>query len=160
MPYQNISAALTEANIQAIKDLAAQARTLMPFLQTLTSAERMKFYKMGPKRLAWVQECLNAAKNNPGVLPGYFKVAEFEKDFELAKVMADLREVFKSLVSDVDDTTMGVGKEAATAASDVMGFVDAAAETEPGLKSVAEKLHSFFERANEAGTTAGAAPAK
>jgi hypothetical protein len=160
MPYQNISATLTDAVINQIKDHAAQARVLMPFLQTLSTDERMKFYKMGPKRLAWVQACIDAAKNHPEVLPTYFKVEEFEKDFALARALADIRGVYQSLCTDIDDTTMGVGKEAATAASQVMGWVDDAAKSQPGLKSVAESLHEFFQQANAAAAQATTTPAK
>jgi hypothetical protein len=159
MAYQNISATLTDAVINQIKDHAAQARALMPFLQTLSTDERKKFYKMGPKRLAWVQACLDAAKNHPEVLPTYFKVGEFEKDFELARVLADIRSVYESLFTDLDDTTMGVGKESTGAASQVMGWVDDAAKTEPGLKSVSDSLHEFFTQANAAAQAAAAAAA-
>jgi len=154
MPYQNISASLTETEINDLKAQVAAIRVKLPFLQTLTKDERIKFYKMGPQRLAWVQECLAAARNNPDALPKTFKVEEFARDFELAKVLADLRMVFKQLFEDADDTTMGAGNEAARAASDVMGYIDQAADTVPGLKTVAEKLHSFFERANAAAKTA------
>ncbi len=153
MPYQNISAVLSNSNIQALKDHAAQARLLLPFLQTLSSNERVGLYKMGAKRLAWVDECLKAAKNHPEVLPGYFKIEEFEKSFVLARALADLREVYKSLFTDMDDTTMGVGSQAAKAASDVMGHIDAAADSQPGLKSVSETLHAFFQQANVAAAT-------
>jgi hypothetical protein len=160
MAYQNISATLTEEVINQIKDHAAQARALMPFLQTLSSAERMKFYKMGPKRLAWVQACIDAAKNHPEVLPTYFKIGEFEKDFTLARALADIRGVYNSLFTDMDDTTMGVGKECTAAASKVMGWVDDGAKTEPGLKSVADSLHEFFQQANDSGTQPPSDPAK
>jgi hypothetical protein len=153
MSYQKITGSLTDEAIAGIKDLAAQARVLMPFLQTLTAGDRIELYKMGPKRLAWVMECLQAAKNHPEVLPSFFKTEEFEKSYELARDMADIRAVFKSLFTDVDDTTMGVGSEAATHASAVMGFMDAGAKTQPGLKSVSESLHTYFAHANDATKT-------
>lgn len=162
MPYQNISAALTDANIQAIKDHAGQARTLMPFLQTLTAQDRIGLFKMGQGRLAWAEAGLEAAKNHPEILPGYFKVEEYEKDFDLARALADIRGVYESLFTDINDTTMGVGSEAANASSKVMGWVDDAAKTEPGLRSVAANLHDLYQRANAAGTTPAPAvvPAK
>jgi len=150
MPYQKITGSLTDGTVTQIKDFAAQARVLLPFLQTLTADDRMGLYKMGPKRLAWVMECLQAANNHPEVLPTFFKTAEFQRRFELARALADLRAVFKSLHTDLDDTTMGAGSEAANDASSVMGYMDAAAKTQPGLKSVAESLHTYFARANEA----------
>lgn len=97
MPYQNISAELTAADVASIKLLTQNARALMPFLQTLQASDRIGLYKMGPKRLAWVDECLKAARNHPEILPSYFKLVEFEKDYALAGTLADLREVFKAL---------------------------------------------------------------
>ena len=133
---------------------------MLPFLQTLTSQERVRLYKMGPQRLAWVQACLAAAKDNPNVLPPSFEVDEFAQDFELANTLATLRTVFQQLFQDTDDTTMGVGSEAAQAASDLMGYVDQAADKNPGLKTISEQLHAFFQRANAAGTKPQPAPAK
>jgi hypothetical protein len=124
-------------------------------LQTLQAKDRIGLYKMGKGRLAWVDECLKAARNNPGILPGYFKVDEFEKDFELARALADIRSVYESLFTDLNDTTMGVGSEAAKASSQVMGWVDDAAKTEPELRSVAETLHNLYQQAN---TASGATP--
>lgn len=144
-----MSIALADETITGIKALAAQARALMPFLQTLTANDRIGLYKMGPKRLAWVMECLQAAKNHPEVLPSFFQTAEFERSYELARDLSDIRATFKSLYTDVDDTTMGAGSEAASHASAVMGFMDAAAKTQPGLKSVSESLHTYFAHASD-----------
>lgn len=152
MPYQDISAELSAADVQAIKDAVALIREKLPFLQTLTGQDRVRLYKMGPQRLAWVDECLTAARNHPEVLPPTFKVAEFEKDYALAGTLAEVRSVLDGLAADVDDTTMGVGSEAARAASDVMGYIDAAAGTNPGLRTAAQSLHTFFQRANAAST--------
>ncbi len=104
---------------------------------------------MGPQRLAWVQACLAAAKDNPNVVPPAFDVDEFAQDFELANTLATLRTVFQQLFQDTDDTTMGVSSEAAQAA-----------DKNPGLKTVSEHLHAFFQRANAAGTKPQPAPAK
>jgi len=52
MPYKNISASLTETEINDLKAQVAAIRVKLPFLQTLTKDERIKFYKMGPQRLA------------------------------------------------------------------------------------------------------------
>lgn len=54
---------------------------------------------------------------------------------------------------------MGAGSEAANDTSAVMGYTDAGAKTQPGLKSGSEPLHTHFARANEAAKTA-AAPVK
>ena len=106
MPYQNISVELTPQEFQSIKDAIAAVRGKLSFLQSLTKDERVKRFKMGPKRLAWVQECLAAARNNPDALPRAFKVDEFSKDLSLTAALSELRTIVGQLYGDLDDTTM------------------------------------------------------
>jgi hypothetical protein len=152
MSNPDINVSLSDADVQKIKDIIGQVRAAMPFLITLTTKDRMGKYKMGPQRLAWVQACVNAASNHPEVLPGFFKQDQYAASYDTSQAMADIREVLRSLLSDVEDTTMQVGSQAASGSSSVMGWIDAGADTEPGLKSVSASLHEFFQRANAAGT--------
>ncbi|MEH1801502.1 MAG: hypothetical protein V7L13_20460 [Nostoc sp.] len=49
MPYQNITASLTPADIQEIKAAFAIIQAKMPFLVTLSAEERRNLFKMGDK---------------------------------------------------------------------------------------------------------------
>ena len=54
MPYQNISATLSAADIQAVKDAISAIEAKPPFRVTLTNDERKSLFKTGSSRLSLV----------------------------------------------------------------------------------------------------------
>jgi hypothetical protein len=58
MPYQNIEATLSDADLKEIKAAISTIEAKMPFLVNLTTEERRSLFKMGDKRLAFVQNSL------------------------------------------------------------------------------------------------------
>ena len=148
MPYQNISAQVSAADIQAVKDAVAAIQQKLPFLVSLTADERKSIFKTGPNSLSFVQNSLQAAKNNPTILPGSFAVAGFEQDVNLLAVLTDLSTLVAQLASQIDDTRLAVGGEAMNEATQVYNYVKAAAKTTPGLKPVADQLGERFQKAS------------
>ena len=160
MPYQPISAVVTEEALTEIKEHIEAIRAVLPFLQPLTPKDRQGLYKMRDGRLAFVTKAVEGARQHPEVVPGIFKVEEFVKDFDLTAQLVKVRALVTALASDVDDTTMGTGSEAATAATKFYGYVKDAVATAPGLKPLAEELGKLYERANQTREEAGDAPVK
>jgi hypothetical protein len=160
MPYHDISAEVSDADLQAVKTALDTVRQKLPFLVTLTPAERRRLYKMGDRSLAFVQNSLQAAQNNPGVLPASFDLPGFERDVRLAVVLSELLVAFRQMTSQLDDTLLGVGSEAMNAATEVYGYVKAAARKTPGLKPVAAQLGERFKKARAGGGGAATAAAK
>jgi len=148
MPYQNIEAQVPAADVQAIKDAVTAIRAKLPFLVSLTADERRKIFKTGPDSLSFVQNSLQAAKNNPSILPGSFDAAGFESDVNLFAVLTEVGTIIAQVASDVDDTRLAVGGEAMTGAKQVYNYVKAAVATTPGLKPVADQLGERFQRAS------------
>lgn len=148
MPYQNISAQVSNADAQAVKDSVATVRSKLPFLVSLTADERRSIFKAGPNSLAFVQNSLQAARNNPDILPGTFDADEFESDVNLFAVLTDLGTVVQQLASEIDDTRLAVGGEAMNEATQIYNYVKAAAKTKPGLKPVADQLGERFQKAS------------
>src|SRR5260370_37020011 len=105
MPYQNISAQVSAADIQTVKDSVTTIRQKLPFLVSLTADERKSLFKAG-NSLSFVQNSLQAAKNNPTILPGSFNVSEFESDVNLFDTLTDLGTVRAQLPSQIADTRM------------------------------------------------------
>src|SRR5690349_9291477 len=83
MPYQNISATVSAADLQAVKDAIATIQQKLPFLVNLTADERKAIFKTGPNSLSFVQNALQAALNNPDIFPKSFDVIEFGSDVNL-----------------------------------------------------------------------------
>ena len=65
MPYQNISAQLAAADIQAVKDAVAAIRQKLPFLVSLTADERKKIFKTGPDSVSFVQKQFAGGEEQP-----------------------------------------------------------------------------------------------
>jgi hypothetical protein len=147
MSYQNIDASVSTADLQAIKDAFALVLGKLPFLVSLTVAERRGTSKLGPDSLSFVQNTLTAVQAKPNIFPASFDVAAFQRDFDLFAVMTELTTLAASVASQLDDTRLAVGGEAMQEASQAYGYIKAAAKTEPGLKPVAEQLGERFQKA-------------
>jgi hypothetical protein len=144
MPYQNISATLTDKDIQEIKAALQTIQKKLPFLITLSTEERRKLYKMGDKSLAFVNNSLSAAQSNRDILPASFNLDEFVRDYQLATTLTDLLLKLEQLTEQVDDTLMAVGSEAMGSSLTVYDYVKTAAKKTPGLKTLAEQLGERF----------------
>ncbi len=147
MPYQNISAQVSDQKMQAVKDAISTIETNLPFLISLTDDERRTLFKAGPKRLSFVQNALTASQDNPDILPKSFDAAEFESDVELFAALTEIGTLVEQLFSKIDDTRLAVGSEAMDEASDVYNYVKAAVKKTPGLKPVADQLGQLFQQA-------------
>lgn len=61
MPYQDINVTSSDAELQKVRQEIAAIQKKLPFLITLNTTERKRLFKMGDKRLAFVQTSLDAA---------------------------------------------------------------------------------------------------
>ncbi|HMG76419.1 MAG TPA: hypothetical protein VK582_23290 [Pyrinomonadaceae bacterium] len=149
MPYQNIDASVSAADLQAIKDAFAAILTKLPFLVNLTADERKTIFKTGPDRLSFVKNASVAAQGNPGILPASFGVAAFQKDVDLFDALTELATLADSVASQIDDTRMAVGGEAMQGGIQVYNYVKEAAKNTAGLKPLADQLGEQFQKANK-----------
>jgi len=149
MPYQNINATLSPADLQAVKDSFAAILGKLPFLVNLTASERKGLLKTGPGSLSFVQNASSAAQNNPTIFPASFNTADFQKDVDLLATLTELGTLASSLASRIDDTRLAVGSEAMQQATQVYNYVKTAAKNTPGLKPVAEQLGERFQKARK-----------
>ncbi|MFL6273919.1 MAG: hypothetical protein ACJ74G_01815 [Blastocatellia bacterium] len=146
MPYQNIDAAVSTANLQAVKDAFTMILQKLPFLVSLTVDERKATVKIGPNSLSFVTNALTAAQANPGILPVSFSTAAFQRDVDLFTVLTELGTLAASLASQIDDTRIAVGGEAMQEAMQVYTYIKTAARATPGLKPVATQLGERFQK--------------
>ena len=144
MAYQNITASLSPADIQEIKAAFATIQAKLPFLVTLSAEERRSLFKMGDKRLTFVNTSLIAAQSNRDILPATFDLDEFVRDYQLAISLTELLIGLQQLTEQVDDTLMAVGSEAMSSSLTIYDYVKTAAKKTPGLKTIAEQLGEQF----------------
>jgi len=149
MPYHNINATISDPDVQAIKDAIAVIEQKLPFLVNLTANERKAIFKTGPDSVSFVNNTLSAVQNFPDIFPASFDTEGFQHDVALFIVLTELCTLLLSLASKVDDTRLAVGGETMGAARLAYKYIQAAAETTPGLKPVAEQLAERFQRVNK-----------
>jgi len=154
MPYQNIDATLSAADVQTVKDAFALILQKLSFLVNLTAAERKIIFKTGPNSLSFVTNALTAAQINPAILPVSFSTPAFQRDVDLFTVLNELGTLATSVASQIDDTRLAVGGEAMQQATQVYTYIKAAAKMTPGLKPVAQQLGERFQRAGKSKKTA------
>lgn len=144
MPYQNINVILSDADLKEVRQAVATIQQKLPFLITLNTTERKRLFKMGDKRLTFVQTSLNAAQSNRNILPASFDLDGFSNDYRLATSLMEIEMLLNQLSEQVDDTLLAVGSEAMTSSLTVYDYVKTAAKKTPGLKGIAEQLGNLF----------------
>jgi hypothetical protein len=149
MPFQNIDATLTAADLQAVKEAFKTILQKLPFLVSLTAAERKTIFKTGPDSLSFVTNALTAAQDNPTILPVSFSTPAFQRDVDLFTVLTEVVTLASSVASQIDDTRLAVGGEAMQQANQVYTYIKAAAKMTPGLKPVAAQLSERFQRVSK-----------
>lgn len=102
---------------------------------------------MGPKSVSYVQLALQIAKNNPGILPANFNVAEFDKDVTLSSDFVDIESVLTPLAEGTSDTLMAVGTEAIKQANQVYALVKVAAKSDSNMSELAKQLGERYKKA-------------
>ena len=130
MPYENISATISDQAMAEIKGAIATIHAQLPFLINLTPDERRKRFKMGDKSLAFVRNSVTATQNNPDIVPGNFDIAEFNRDYQLTET--------------VDDTLLAIGSESMASSLLVYDYAKTTSRHSPGIKSVADQLGERF----------------
>ena len=130
MPYENISATISDQAMAEIKGAIATIHAQLPFLINLTPDERRKRFKMGDKSLAFVRNSVTATQNNPDIVPGKFDIAEFNRDYQLTET--------------VDDTLLAIGSESMASSLLVYDYAKTTSRHSPGIKSVADQLGERF----------------
>lgn len=148
MPYQNINATLSDADVQAIKDAFATIKQKLPFLVNLTPEERRAIVKAGPDSVSFIDNVATAVQNHPTAFPQTFNAPEFQNDVALFKDMTEICIIASSVFSQIDDTRLAVGGEAMKEAMQGYDYIKASAKNTPGLKPVVEQLGERFQKAS------------
>jgi hypothetical protein len=146
MPYQNIDAEVSASDLQKIKDAFAAILEKLPFLVSLTGAERRATFKAGPDSLSFLMNAATAVRDNPDIFPPSFDREGFLKDVALFAQLTELGAQADSITSRIDDTRVAVGGEAMQGGSLVYKYVTTAAKTTAGLKPLAEQLGDRFKK--------------
>ncbi len=150
MPDNRISAALSEADRQAVLAALHTVREKLNFLIDLTPEERRTLLRMGDRSRGFVAQALTVAEQNEDILPRSFDVAEMRKDVDLLAALEPIMAALSQLTELVEDTYMAVGGEAYAAALLVYQFVRAAGKG-AALDGALDALGQRFARKSRGG---------
>lgn len=103
---------------ELLKELLAQIadwKMKLTFLINLSAQDREGLPKMGDKSRAFVDQGLNLALQNEGILPRNFDLEEYQRDVELTRRLETLLASLHQLVGSVEDTALAAGSDAYTA---------------------------------------------
>ncbi len=147
MPYQNISAVLSEDQRREILDLIQNINNRLNFLINLTPDERQALPKMGDKTQAFVAKAIELAKMNPVLVPPYVNINEMEKDYNLALSLKEIVTQVQSLSEKLSDTYLAAGSEAYVTALAFYNSAKAAAKMNvSGTDAIVNELSERFEK--------------
>lgn len=158
MSYQNIDATLSAADAQAVTDALNTIKEKLSFRVTLSNEERKSLFKTGASRLSLVVDAAAIVQNFANIFPSTFDTAALLRDVALFQKLNEIKLQIDSLASQVDDTCVALGSEAAQQALQVYDYGKAAQDTVPGLRPLVEQLGQHFERSRKPASAPGPKP--
>lgn len=102
---------------------------LMPPLVSLSARERKELPKTGEKSYSFVGKSLDYARRNPGLVPAYLRMENFERDFAAMEFLKEMHQVLMPLASALEDTYLLAGSETYQGALAFYRSVKGAAES-------------------------------
>jgi hypothetical protein len=139
-----ISAIFTADQKETVLAQITGVKTQMPFMVTLTNKQREDLRKMGPKSVAYVQQCVAGAKAFPDELKKNFDTVEFEKDYNLIFNLLDVQVACQSLLEMVNDTMMAGGIDAMEASDEVYDSLKRSARSNANVKEMVKLIAERF----------------
>lgn len=149
MPYQNIKAKLSNSDKDEIISLLKNIEQKLPFLINLSLEEKRRLAKISDKRLPFAQKVIEAAKQNPELIPQYINIQELIDDFELFNQLKTISLMINSLQEKIADTQTALGNEILTSSLMIYkSFKILSKSNVPGIDSVYENLFGMLKKRN------------
>jgi hypothetical protein len=131
---------IPKADLAEIKEYIQKLNAkLMPYLKTLSAAERMELPKMGDKTVSFVQKTMEYCRETPELVPSFLNVADFEADLRGFETLRSLYQPVLQISDALADTMLLTGSEAYTAA---LIFYNA---TKNAVKSKVPKAETIYD---------------
>lgn len=147
MNDQLVSFEMTDELRGQLSDGIRSLDALLAFTINLTVRDRIKLQKMGDKSIAFVEKAIQFANDRPDLVPPYLDVAEFQRDYTLAKQLKELFNQINPVVEKISDTYLAAGSDAFSAARKLYSYVKAAAASgAPGSDSISAELKKRYTR--------------
>jgi hypothetical protein len=139
-----ISADFTAAAKTAALTKINEAKAQMPFLISLPEQERKNYGNMGPKSVAYAQQCLEGAIAFPNELKANFNVAEYQKDVTLVNNLLGVRVAVAGLLELIDDTMAAGGIDIMGSSSEVYDSLKSSSKSNASVKEMVTLIGARF----------------
>ena len=135
--------------LEQLAELATQAEVLAaPYLMPLTTEQRKKRIKMGPKSVAFITKTFNYATATPAYAPGFVDVPTLGINLLTVAGLEPVAARFSNLGYGLESTSMVAGGSAQSAGLLIYDRVQEAAENnQTGAQPVYNDLKTQFEYA-------------
>lgn len=144
-----VNATATAAQLTAVKAAFQTIITNLPFLVGLTADERKSLNTIDVNNKAFTEDAVNAAVNNPTLVPSYLSVTNMQNDLTLFTQLDELSVLANQLCERIEDTKMLAGSEAYSVALALYkSFGSAADAGVQGADSIVEQLKKRFASSN------------
>ena len=146
MLENKLSITITDAQIAAARQALADFKTALPFLISLSNAERKTLPKISSGSEFFVSDGLEAAATNPEFMPPYVDIAELQRDGTAYAKLAPLAVEAEQILGLLNDTTITLGSEAYVAVLAYYGSLkNASKHGVAGAKAIYDKLKLRFQ---------------
>jgi len=136
---------LSPEQVSGIAQSVADLLSNLPTNGALTVTDRRRLSKLGPNSLQFVQQTVDIAKQNPGLLPGFVSKDDLIGTFEFYNQMLNLHLQVKQLERLISDLKMESGNSAYSKSRIAYHSIKKAADNNvAGALSVYDALKTRF----------------
>ncbi len=147
MPYQNIHATISDADLNQAIQKIQEAKALLPFLVNLSKGEKRKTLQLGKKTEKFLFDVQHVMNTNPALVPGYVDGPGYNSDFNLLIRLQQIEVHLRMLTEAVNDTRFAVVQECQKPALAMYKNIQSAALANvPGADTVLNELKPYFKK--------------
>jgi hypothetical protein len=147
MPYENINASLSDADLLDVCNLIDQAKAKLPFLINLTMKERRKKARQGAKIKSFNKKTLVYTQHHPQYVPNYLDINGTYADQELHDKLKKIKQRIDILSDGLQSTLLALQNEVYASTRVVYRSVESAAKQNvPGSSEIYNDLKQHFPR--------------
>lgn len=141
MPYENLSASLSDLDRDKIMSDLNEIKSLLPFLINLSLIERQQKGSVLRFNLSFIVNTLEIARHQPALIPSAISLSEWEKDLQLYQQLQIVRLAVNQLAEALNDTHIALHSELVNTSISFRKVVKGLAKTNyPGIDELLKKM--------------------
>ena len=141
----NLDVTLTTEQSAGVTAAVAALYTAMPFLVSLTNADRRRLTKLGDKSEAFVRQAHQIVRDHEDVLPAGINLDQMDRDAAIRDLLLPVHQQLTQILTMVNDTITVAGSDLMKASHIVYRALKSHGE-EAGLRLVRDELGRRFAR--------------